>query len=78
MNGVSFVDMLEEIFLIIVTFEHLNNTNILNTTISTLHQITIAPGRVVFLKATLASFQLENPLSMNALSRFELFNFPSL
>ena len=30
------------------------------------------------LKATLTSFQLENPLSMNSLSRFELFNFPSL
>ena len=55
-----------------------NNTNILNTTISTNHRITMAPGRVVFLKATLASFQLENPLSKNALSRFELFNFPFL
>ena len=55
-----------------------DNTNILNTTISTLHQITMAHGGVVFLKTTLASFQLENPLGMNALSRFELFNFPSL
>ena len=35
------------------------NTNILNTTISTHHRITMAPGRVEFLKATLASFQLE-------------------
>ena len=55
-----------------------DNTNILNTTISTLHRITMAPGRVVFLKATLATFQLENPLSMNALSRFELFKFLSI
>ena len=76
---VNFVGMLEEIFLIIVKFDRLSdNTNILNTTISTAHRITMAPGIVVFLKATRASFQLENPLSMNALSRFELFNFPSL
>ena len=40
--------------------------------------MTMTPGGVVFLKATLASFQLENPLSMNALSRFEPFNFPFL
>ena len=55
-----------------------DNTNTLHTTISTPHRITMAPGRVMFLKATLASFQLEKPLSMNALSRFDLFNFPSL
>ena len=55
-----------------------DNTNILNTTISMPHRIMMAPGRVVFLKATPASCHLENPLSMNALSRFELFNFPSL
>ena len=55
-----------------------DNTNILNTTISTPHRITMTSGSVVFLKATLVYFKLENPLSMNALSRFELFNFPSL
>ena len=78
-NSVNFVGMLEEIFLIIVTFDRASdNTNILNTTISTPHRITMAPGRVVVLKATQASFQLENPLSMDTLSRFELLNFPSL